>query len=111
MAANKLQNQKGIAVIIVVLLMGFLLSMVFALTALFIPKIKSSGEIKRSVGAIYAADSAIEYCLYIARRGPISQPSMINGASFNIEPPTCVPPIKATGTYIGVTRAFQVDFR
>ena len=115
-------NQSGIAVIFSMLLIGIILSIVFTLSLIFIPKTKSASDIKRSAAAAYAAESAIEWCLYINRQAPPSPvptpPVLANGATFingntgvSFMPADCsVQPIKSVGTYQGVTRSFEVSF-
>ncbi len=114
----KLKTNEGVAVILAVLLMGFFLSITLVLSAIFIPKIKTASDIKRSVGALYAAESGIEWCLYVNRIGSTPQPIMGNGAVF-INGITNVPfveadcstlPMKSIGTYLGVTRSFEINF-
>lgn len=103
-------KQEGIIIILTIIIIGFLLSMTLVLSAIFIPKIKTSAEVKRSTTAVYAAESAIEWCLYISRKGAITAPTMQNGATYT---PTiaasCVSPLKAIGTFQGVSRAFEVS--
>lgn len=111
-------KESGIVVIVTMLLIGVMLSIVLSLSLIFIPKIKSAGDTKRSVAAIYAADSAIEWCLYVNRIGSAIVPTMSNGASIingNTNAPfvavdCAVATIKALGTYQGVTRSFEVSF-
>lgn len=97
-------------------LIGIFLSIVFTLSLIFISKTKSAGDVKRSVAAVYAAESAVEWCLYVNRIGAASQPVMGNGAAF-INGNTNVPfvagdcaasPIKAVGTFQGITRSFEI---
>ena len=103
--------QQGIAILISILFIGILLSIVFALTAVFIPKIRSTAEIKNSVGAAYAAESALEWCLYQYDYPalPLPSPTMDYGSSYIVS--NCAPPsVRAIGTYRGVTRAFEISF-
>ncbi len=105
-----------------ILFAGVLISIALSLSLIFTPKIKTAGDVKRSVAAAYAAESAIEWCLYVNRIGATSQPVMGNGAlyingftglPFAAVPPMpgdCVSPIKALGTYQGVTRSFEISF-
>jgi len=110
-------NQAGVAVIISILLVGILLSIVLVTSLIFIPKIRTAGEVKKSTAAIYAAESAIEWCLYVNMQGPASLPVMSNGAYYvnavtDIPPVAAdcaTPPIKIIGTYQGVSRAFEVS--
>lgn len=101
-----------------VLLIGFFLSIALALSSIFIPKLRTATDIKSSIAAAYAAESAIEWCLYINRIGITSQPVMSNGATF-INGNTGVPfvaadcsaaTIKSIGTYQGISRSFEVNF-
>ncbi|MBI2063836.1 MAG: hypothetical protein HYT65_02490 [Candidatus Yanofskybacteria bacterium] len=114
----RLKTNEGAAVIFTVLLIGLFLSIVFTLSAIFIPKIRTSSDIKSSAGALYAAESGIEWCLYVDRRGAAAMPVMSNGATY-INGNTGLPfipadcsifPIKSDGTYRGVTRSFEVSF-
>lgn len=104
------RQQDGIIIILTIIIIGFLLSMTLVLSAIFIPKVKTSAEIKRSTTAAYAAESAIEWCLYISRKGAIAAPVMQNGATYTPNlPASCVSPLKAIGTFQGVSRAFEVS--
>ncbi len=96
------------AILVSVLLVGVMLSIVFALSAIFIPKIRASSETKNSVPAIYAAESALEWCLYVNQVGDIDAPVMdMVGLEYDVD---CeVSPVKATGMYRGVSRVFQID--
>lgn len=113
-----LTDNRGVVVIFSVLLTGIILSIVFTLSAIFMPKIKSASDVKNSVAAAYAAESGIEWCLYVNRIGSVPQPTMSNGAVFingitNMPflPADCAtPPFKALGTYQGVTRSFEISF-
>lgn len=107
-------------VIFTILLIGIFLSIALTLSAIFIPKIKTAADIKSSAAALYAAESGIEWCLYVNRVGSAPQPIMANGATFENgipNPPApfteadCLSsPIKSTGTYRGITRSFEVNF-
>ena len=97
--------------------MGLFLSIALTLSAVFIPKIMTSADIKKSAGALYAAESGIEWCLYVGRVGSTTQPVMSNGATF-VNGITGVPfteadclvfPVKSVGTYQGVARSFEVN--
>lgn len=114
----QLPVNSGVAVIFAVLLMGVFLSIVLTLSAIFIPKIRTAANVKRSAGALYAAESGVEWCLYVNRKGSAAMPIMSNGATFingrtNVPfvPADCsVSPIKSLGTYQGVTRSFEISF-
>lgn len=100
------------AIITSVLLVGVILSIVFSLSAIFIPKLRSAADVKNSTAAAYAAESLLEWCLYQYRTGDIARPVMSNGSTYSIiNPEDClVSPVRATGTYRGVTRAFELTY-
>lgn len=111
-------KESGVVVILSVLLIGLILSIVFSLSLIFIPKIKSASDIKNSVASAYAAESAIEWCLYVNRIASVALPVMSNGAIIingntnqPFLPADCsTQPIRAIGTYRGVSRSFEVSF-
>lgn len=106
-------RQSGVALVISILVVGILLSIVLTLSAIFIPKIRIAAETKNSVTAAYAAESALEWCLYVVNIDPDqSRPTMENGSTYTpIAPTACTTsPVRATGTYRGVTRAFEITF-
>ena len=110
---KKHTSQQGVAIIISILFVAVILSIVFSLSAVFIPKLRSAAEIKSSVPAAYAAESGLEWCLYKNRKAPAPAPQFDNGASFLLNPADCsgaVPTVKSLGTYRGVTRAFELTF-
>ncbi len=118
----KIRNstQDGQAVVIAVLIVGFLLSIALTLSLLFIPKIRASSEVSKSSAALYAAESGLEWCLYVNRHGDTAAPTMANSANFlngKVNPPVpltsadCLaPPLKVLGTYQGISRAFEISF-
>lgn len=112
--------QKGSVLIFSVLMLGVILTITLTLGNTLLPRLRSTNESINSVVAIYAADSAVEWCLYTQRgKAPsVPQPSMSNGANFIITfgaiPGTCAPaeaPLNhtITGTYKDVTRAFKIE--
>lgn len=123
MAKIKIKNREGgVAIIFSVLLIGVILAIVLTLSAIFIPKIRASAEVKKSTAAAYAAESAIEWCLYIKINTPPSPtpspPVMSNGATYTngltggpLSASDCLSiPIRTLGTFQGVTRAFEISF-
>lgn len=102
------------------MILGVILTITLSLGNIILPKIRSSNEAINSVAAIYAADSAVEWCLYTQRgRLPAAiQPTMSNGATYTISfgsgTGTCAgteTPLNhtITGTYREVTRAFKIE--
>lgn len=113
-------NQKGSVLIFSVLMLGVILTITLSLANTLLPRIKSAGDALSSVAAIYAADSAVEWCLYTQRgKAPaVPQPVMSNEATYTIlfgaNPGTCAPtesPLNhtITGTFRTVTRAFKIE--
>ncbi len=113
-----LRSDSGQAVIITILIVGFLLSIALTLSLLFIPKIRASSEISKSSAALYAAESAIEWCLYVNRHSSVTAPVMANSATYingitnlPFNPADCLAAtIKAIGTYQGISRSFEISF-
>jgi four helix bundle protein len=113
-------NSDGQALVISILIVGFLLSIALTLSALFIPKIRATSETGKSSAALYAAESGLEWCLYVYKHGAVAAPVMGNLATFlngNINPPApltaadCLtPPVKILGTYQGISRALEISF-
>lgn len=98
--------------------MGVMLLIVLSLTAIFASKIAGATNAASSVGAIYAADSALEWCLYINHGNlAVSAPTMSNGATYVITSPytptddcTAIPlNHQVVGSYRGVSRSLHVE--
>ena len=99
------------ALITTILVVGVLLSIVFVLSAVFIPKIRVAADNKYSVTAVYAAESGLEWCLYEALVGEIAMPVMGDGAWFDVVGGDClVPPVKVIGHYKKTVRAFEIYY-
>ncbi len=114
--------QAGIAVLISILLIGILVSVTLVLSSIFIPKIKLAGDVKKSPAALYSAESATEWCLFINRKVPPqsapAKPAMNNGATYTnattgnpLLTADCLnPSVRISGTYQGVSRIFEISF-
>lgn len=116
MKKNPDKYQKGVILIFSLFLISFALASVFALSAIFIPKIKVTGEARKSTAALYAAESVIEWCLYVQSYGIVPPPIMANGATLGVDEPNSltiprcdIMPVRAFGTFQGVTRSFEVS--
>lgn len=108
-------GERGAIIVFTVLMLSTMLAISLTLAAIFLPKIR--GVVNAgpgSVGAIYAADSAIEWCIY-KNRGylpDLPPPVMSNGATYTITPSNCATsPLnhQAVGNYRGVSRSLQVQ--
>jgi hypothetical protein len=110
---NKKSREQGSVILFTVLILGSMLAITLSLAAIYIPKIRAITDSGAgSVGAIYSADSAIEWCIYINRGNPVlPQPTMSNGATYTLTPTDCTTtPMnnQAVGTFHGVSRSLQV---
>lgn len=101
-------------IIFTTIILGILVSISLGLGAIFTPKIRQIAEVKNSVGALSAAESGLEWCLYKNQAAPSPDPAppvMANGATYILTPADCSGrSIKSLGTYKNITRAIQVDF-
>ncbi len=112
--SNGTSSQSGAVLIFTILIMGSMLAIALALVAIYAPKIRVVNDAGAgSVGAIYAADSALEWCIYTNRANPaLPQPVMANGSTYTLIPEDCtVLPLnnQAVGTYKNVSRSLQVE--
>ncbi len=105
-------SSPGVAIIFSLLFIAVVLAIVTTLSAIFTPKIKLAYNANKSVTAVYAAESGIEYCLFVVRKSPSPLPTLLmsNGAVVVNSPADCVLPVTSTGTYQGVSRAFEVNY-
>ncbi len=116
-------EQRGSVLIYAFLIMIMIMSISFGILGIFLPKLRIASDPFRSVFALYAADSGLEWCLYV-NRGKPNPPAIQNTlgdlASFVIFYPssgftvaTCAPsesPFdhRAVGTYQGVARSLEI---
>ena len=112
-------KSKGSIIIFTVLMLSAILAITLTLTRIFLPRVRSITEATDSIGAVYAADSAMEWCLYNNRgKAPLlPQPIMTNGATYQIYnggvPSACpsgeVLNYRTVGTWRGVSRSFEIS--
>lgn len=111
-------NEKGSIIIFTLLMVASILSITLTLVNIFIPRLRTYSESTSSTGALYAADSAMEWCLYTAReKPPLPQPVLSNGATYEIyqngTPSDCpggeTLDYRTVGTYRGVSRSYEVE--
>ncbi len=112
---KKNKNQDGQILIFAAIILGIMVLTSLALQALIIPKLRLSAEVKNSVGAAFAAESGLEWCLYNNQASPSPtpwpSPVMSNGGTFQVTPSNCSGKnLKSLGTYRGVSRQFEVNF-
>lgn len=106
-------KESGSVMIFTVLILGSMLTITLTLLATYIPKVRAIRDAGAgSVGAIYAADSALEWCIYSNRGYPVlPQPIMSNGSTYTISPADCaIRPMnhQVVGTFRGVSRSLEV---
>ncbi len=114
-----LKQDRGSIIVFTVLMLTAILTITLTLTRIFIPRLRSITEATDSIGAVYAADSAMEWCLYNNReKSPsLSQPILNNGATYQIysngNPSTCpggeTLNYRTVGTFRGVSRSFEIS--
>jgi hypothetical protein len=107
------KKERGSILIYSLLLLSSILAISLTLATIFLPKIRATANAgANSSGALYAADSAVEWCLYTSRGNPtLPAPTMSNGASYTITPNDCTTAALNTqivGTYRNVSRSLQV---
>lgn len=112
--------QRGAILVFALLVMSMIMSITFAVLGILLPKIKIASDPLKSVSAVYAADSGLEWCLYKNRDKPDPPPiqsTLSTGATFTIyfgsNPATCASteiPLnhRVVGNYSGVARSFEI---
>lgn len=121
-------KSRGAILVFSILVMVMMISITTAILGIFLPKIRLASSPLRSVVALYAADSGLEWCLYINRAKPTPQPLPLptigsnNGVQVVIYYPsagttvaTCDSATETTldhrsvGSYQGVARSLQLS--
>lgn len=117
----KISSEEGSIIIFTVLMLTSMLTITLTLTKIFIPRVRTVAETSDSVKALYAADSALEWCLYVNRQTPPTPPplSFSNGATwavykgFTTDLADCYETgglnHRAIGSFGGVIRSFQLE--
>lgn len=121
---RNIANEKGSVILYAMLTMSSMLAIGLTLNSLFLNKFKAALEQRDSVVAIYAADSAVEMCLYEARTATNDLPLVMdNGAIVSVEGVNGQGDVtddcsalgsssfgfRATGSYRGVRRTLEID--
>lgn len=108
----KIKNStRGVAVLFSLFLLSIILAATLTLSSIFAPKVRLSFDIKNSPSALFAADTGIEWCLYVKRKNSAApKPTLVNGATFDVIPADCTSPVRSVGTFRGVSRALEATF-
>jgi len=119
-------QERGSIIIYAMLTMSAMLAIGVTLSGLFIGKLRSAGAARDSTVAIYAADSAVEKCLYEARQQTDEPPLTFSaGITYTISSPSASGAdtditascktlgassfqFRATGLYHGVRRTLEI---
>ncbi|MBI4919734.1 hypothetical protein HY838_00300 [Candidatus Azambacteria bacterium] len=110
---KNIRGEKGIALLITVVIISAVLLMVVFISNIVITQLRLAGDIADSAAAIYAADSGIEWQLYRIRKGvAVPSPSMSNGAEISTTVTGDYPnfTIKSLGSYRLAKRQFETSF-
>jgi len=65
---NKIKNQKGVSIYLALIIMVIFLAMSFGLTGILLSQKKTIRSMEYSINALGAADSGIEYLLYLDKQ-------------------------------------------
>lgn len=115
------KKERGSVIIYAVSILSILVAITISITYIFIPKLKTASAAVNSINALYAADSGIEWCLYVNRLkpSPPSKPTFLSGAVAEIYSnrgregvSDCQEPFldhRSVGTYKNVARSFSVN--
>jgi len=130
MMTRRITTDRGSILVYTMLTMASMLAIGLTLNALFISKFRLASAARNATVALYAADSAVEMCLYEARTATDDGKLVLgNGASLKIIDAapgnaditddcsvlagvgTASQPFgfQATGTYRGTTRALEIS--
>ncbi|MGD0977049.1 MAG: hypothetical protein ABR875_02035 [Minisyncoccia bacterium] len=109
---SKKRSDSGVALLFTILMIGILLSIILVLSNIFAIKLKLSAETRYSVSAYYAAESGVEYCLYLRTSPtPVPDPPVLdNGATFDTGDTCASGNIRSVGSFRNVSRAIEISY-
>ncbi|MBI2062173.1 MAG: hypothetical protein HYT64_00545 [Candidatus Yanofskybacteria bacterium] len=115
-------NQRGSILIYSVLMLGVILTITFALGNILLPKLRTATNEVNSTAALYAGDSALEWCLYVNRKNPVPSATpmlpLSNGATATVYQGTTATLAtcheatlnhRAVGNFRGISRSFIIE--
>lgn len=121
--SNEDLSEQGSILIYSILVLASILTISIALLNLFIPKFRIARESVNSIVAVFAADSALEWCIFSNRDDPLTQPAVpsqpaisIVGVSYQIYRDSSVTTCpsgetlnyRAVGNYRGISRSLEI---
>jgi hypothetical protein len=101
-------SERGQVLLITVLVMMSTFALAIAIGGMVLYELRSMVGSGESVKALYAADTGIEYQLYMLNKGNIDQPVMTNGTKYENTSGTGY--VRSSGTSGRVNRAIEVSF-
>jgi len=106
-------DQKGSIIIYAISMLSVLIGISIIITAILVPKLRTSSDAINSVSSIYAADSGMEWCLYVNRGkpNPPAKPVLPAGVSLIIYEDQGATSVSncAVGTFRGVSRSLSIE--
>ena len=111
---NHKNNQKGVSLLLTLLIMAAVLSIAFGLSKLSLGEIKISRDVGRSLIAYYAAEAGVECQMYDDRIGGLdcSHVCLEPGICYDVEVSGETPnrTIESNGSYQDITRAVELTY-
>ncbi len=105
------KNEEGVTILLSVIILAVVLATAMAAAGVVIMQIRLAGNAADSVGAIFAADSGVEWQLYNIRKSTTTAPVMINGSTFLTSITWGSPTLlESLGTYRSAKRKFRLSF-
>lgn len=107
-------NNKGVSLILTLLIMAALLAIAFGVSRLTMGEIRLGRDISKSLIAYYAAEAGIERAIYEERIGggtsaiPDCSVELANNSSYGISIGTTA--IMSIGCYKDISRAIEISF-
>lgn len=114
----KIINQKGVSLLLTILIMAAILAISLGLFRLSVGEIKLTRDVSKSFIAYYAAEAGVEWAIYEERQGSGASDKsdcsvdLGNGSKYGIEVDRTggIITIKSIGCYEEIRRAIEVSF-
>lgn len=114
----KIDNQKGVSLLLTLLVMIALLAIAFGVSRLSLGEVKITQDVPKSIVAYYAAEAGVERAIYEKRQNDVNLDigectvNLDNGSQYGVTVTDdgITITIRSVGCYQGVTRAIEVTF-